>query len=85
VVAASVKKKDHPNTVLLLHNLACCEAVRGDRAEAMALLRQSVESGHTSADWMAKDSDLETLHGPEFDALVDRARQNAKARRGDQE
>jgi len=32
---------------------------------------------------MAQDSDLESLHGPEFDALVERARKNAAKQRAD--
>ena len=47
----------------------------------MDWLRQAVNAGWAEADWMAKDSDLETLHSPEFDALVERARQNAAAQK----
>ena len=36
---------DHPDTANTLYNLACMEAVRGDRAKAMDWLRQSVEAG----------------------------------------
>lgn len=42
----------------------------------MDWLRQSIDAGFANADWMVQDSDLETLHGPEFDALVERAREN---------
>ena len=62
---------NHPRTVGTLYNLACLEAVRGDRAMALDWLRQSVEAGMASAEWMAKDPDLELLHGdPEFEAIV---------------
>ena len=72
---------DHRDTTSTLYNLACMEALRGDRAKAIGWLRQAVEEGYAWADAMPKDSDLETLHGPEFDALVERAHQNAAAQR----
>ncbi len=72
---------NHPETANSLYNLACLEALRGNRTKAMDWLRLSVEAGWVDADWMAKDSDLESLHGPEFDALVARARENAAAQR----
>jgi tetratricopeptide (TPR) repeat protein len=72
---------DHPRTANTLYNLACLEALRGDRAKAIDWLGQSVAAGYAKADHMSKDSDLESLHGPEFDALVERARRNAEAQR----
>ena len=63
--------QDHPDRAASLYNLACLEAVRGVRAEALDWLRQAVDAGYAKADWMAKDSDLESLHGdPEFEAIV---------------
>ena len=47
----------------------------------MDWLRQAVNSGYEKADWMSQDSDLELLHGSEFDGLVERVRQNASALR----
>ena len=73
----------HPITATTLYNLACFEAVQGNAAEALSWLRQSVDAGFNAADWMPQDSDLESLHGPEFDALVERARQNAANQRAD--
>jgi tetratricopeptide (TPR) repeat protein len=67
----------HPDTLRLGYNLACLEARRGDRGKALGRLRQSVDAGYAEAEWMAKDTDLAILHGPEFDALVERARRNA--------
>jgi tetratricopeptide (TPR) repeat protein len=66
---------DHPHIALTLYNLACFETVRGDQAKGMDWLRQAVDAGWADADWMLNDSDLATLHGPDFDALVERARQ----------
>ncbi len=69
---------DHPETLWSIYGLGCVEALRGDRNAALEWLRQTVERGFTDADWMAKDSDLESLHGdPAFEALVERARENA--------
>ena len=64
-----------------MYNLACLAARRGDRRKALGWLGQSVEAGFAQADVMAKDSDLETLHGPEFDALVEHTRRNAADQR----
>ena len=61
-----------------MYNLACFEAAaRGNRTTAMEWLERSVGAGYEHAEWMAEDSDPEILHGPDFDALVERARENA--------
>jgi non-specific serine/threonine protein kinase/serine/threonine-protein kinase len=70
---------DHPETLTSMYNLACLEAVRGNTAVAIDWLRRAVDAGFAGADWMAEDSDLLTLHGTDFDALVSRARLNAAA------
>ena len=74
---------NHPITATTLYNLACFEAVQGNAARALSWLRQSVDAGFNAADWMDQDSDLESLHGSEFDALVERARRNAANQRAD--
>ncbi len=66
-----------------LYNLACFEAVQGNPAKAMNWLRQSVDAGFNAADWMPQDSDLESIHGSEFNTLVERARQSAADQRAD--
>ncbi len=76
-----VLRDDHPDTLRSMYNLACLDAVQGNRAKAMDWLRQAVEAGWAKADAMVKDSTLGSLHGPEFDALVERARENAAAQR----
>jgi non-specific serine/threonine protein kinase/serine/threonine-protein kinase len=75
---------EHPGTTGILFHLARNEALRGDRMKAMDRLRQAVETGYPGAGRMARDPDLESLHGPEFDALVERARQNAEAKRAEE-
>ncbi|NIV49142.1 MAG: tetratricopeptide repeat protein [Gammaproteobacteria bacterium] len=72
----------HPQTAGTLYNLSCLEALRGDRPRAMDWLEQAVDAGLAVADHMARDPDLKSLHGPEFDALVERARENARKQQG---
>ena len=73
----------HPITATSLYNLACLAAVQGDKAKGLDWLRQSVDAGFNAAGWMPRDPDLESLHGSEFDTLVERARQNAADQRAD--
>jgi tetratricopeptide (TPR) repeat protein len=73
----------HRGTSISMYNLACLEIDRGNNAAAMDWLRQAVEAGFGLADHMSQDSDLEPLHGPEFDALVERVRRNAEAQRAE--
>ena len=49
----------------------------------MDWFRRAVDAGWAHADYIAVDPDFEILHGPEFDALVERARENATARRAE--
>jgi hypothetical protein len=45
----------------------------------MDWLRQDVEGADLDFDTLAKDAELQSLHGPEFDALVTQSRKNAAA------
>ena len=74
---------DHPGTIGTLYNLACFEATRGNPVRSFDWLSQAITAGFLHAEWMANDPDLVPLHGPEFDALVERARQNAAAQRAE--
>lgn len=62
----------------VLYNLACLEAMKGHRDQGLDYLSRSVAAGWSKDDVLVNDSDLEPLHGPEFDALVERARDKAK-------
>ncbi|MGH9869647.1 MAG: tetratricopeptide repeat protein [Candidatus Polarisedimenticolia bacterium] len=73
----------HADTLTSVYNLACVSALRGDRDKAMARLRQNVEGGYIDAEGMAADTELQSLHGPEFDALLAQVRRNASAARAD--
>ncbi|HSG08198.1 MAG TPA: serine/threonine-protein kinase [Longimicrobiales bacterium] len=73
----------HPSTLNTVYNLGCLAALEGDRSEALAWLRQAVRDGYADAEWMAQDSDLESLHGdPQFEEIVAGLRQAADAGRG---
>ena len=76
----SVLGDEHPDTALTNYNLGCLEALKGDRAKAMAWLGKALDSEFADVRLITDDADLESLHGPEFDALVERARQNAASR-----
>ena len=69
--------EDHPETALTLYNLACVEGTRGNKEKAMDWLRRSVDAGWTDTDLMRTDPSLQVLHGPVFETLVERVRQNA--------
>jgi serine/threonine protein kinase/Flp pilus assembly protein TadD len=72
----------HPEeTANTLYNLACLQALRGNRREAMGWLRDCVEAGFLYADWMSQDPELASLHGPEFDALIAQVRRNTESQR----
>jgi tetratricopeptide (TPR) repeat protein len=56
-----------------LYNAACFYALAGERDRALELLEAAVDTGLGFRDWMAQDSELESLHGdPRFQALLDR-------------
>jgi serine/threonine protein kinase/Flp pilus assembly protein TadD len=59
-----------PNDSNILYNAACSYAVLGKKAEALDLLRRSLETGYANVDWPRQDPDLKSLHAdPEFQKL----------------
>jgi quercetin dioxygenase-like cupin family protein len=61
----------HPESGSLYYNLACLEALQGDRAAALGALRRAVELRPEAADWARDDEDLASLRDdPEFRALA---------------
>jgi hypothetical protein len=73
---------EHPTTAADAYNLGVIAACRGNRTEALSLLRQALDHGlfPTGALGMEKDSDLKSLHGdPRFDTLVAYAKERAAA------
>jgi hypothetical protein len=70
---------------LVLYNLACAQARKGDLEEAFQALEDAMKHGFGAADEMAKDPDLAALRTQDtvrFQALLQRARANAARRPG---
>lgn len=61
----------HPGNPTTLYNLACVQALAGDRKKAVASLRKSVEAGFTDGKHMQQDTDLAALREmKEFQEIV---------------
>jgi Cupin domain len=66
--------EQHPGSPLLQYNLACLEAVEGQRDRALAALAEAIRVQPEVAGWAREDDDLASLRqDPEFRALVDRS------------
>jgi mannose-6-phosphate isomerase-like protein (cupin superfamily) len=62
---------EHPDVVGVVYNLACCEALAGQREEALEHLRRAVELDPKIARHARSDSDLEAIRDdPRFSAVV---------------
>jgi tetratricopeptide (TPR) repeat protein len=60
-----------PDSPLLYYNLACCESLAGDKAEAMEHLRAAVERSDRFREYAAGDSDFDAIRDePGFKELV---------------
>lgn len=63
----------HPAAGGLYYNLACVEALEGNRDEALSALRAAVERRPEAAEWARDDEDFQSLReDPEFRALAGR-------------
>jgi tetratricopeptide (TPR) repeat protein len=51
----------HPDNPNVLYNLACCEALAGRRAEALAHVIRSAELDPRVPGWASRDSDLDSI------------------------
>jgi hypothetical protein len=70
---------------LVLYNLACAQARKGDLEESFQALEDAMKHGFNAAEEMTKDPDLQVLRTQDaarFGALVQRARANAARRPG---
>ena len=55
----------------LYYNVACCEALAGQSAEAIAHLRRAIELADVTREYAAEDSDLDSIRDdPAFAALL---------------
>jgi len=62
---------EHPGVVGVVYNLACCEALSGERDEALEHLRRAVELEPRMAAHARKDADLDAIRDdPRFAAAV---------------
>ena len=61
----------HPEAGGIYYNLACVEAVDGNRDAALSALRAAIERRPEAAEWARDDEDFESLReDPEFRALA---------------
>ena len=61
----------NPDDPLLLYNIACMYAMLGNPEEAMNCLEKAVDKGYGQKDWVAHDSDLDSLRElPRFQTIV---------------
>jgi hypothetical protein len=73
---------EHPDTAASAYNVACTLARKGNRDEALAVLREAVDHGLPPIGDLGieKDPDFKSLHGdPRFAALVAHAKELATA------
>ncbi len=62
---------EHPDVVAVAYNLACCEALNGQREDALEHLRRAVELEPRMAAHARSDADLESIRDdPRFAATV---------------
>ena len=81
-ISRRVLGAEHPQTAASIYNLGVIAANRGNRTEALSLLRQALDQGlpPTGALGMEKDPGLKSLQeDPRFQALVVYAKQRAAA------
>ncbi len=81
-ISRRVLGAEHPQTAASIYTLGVIAANRGNRTEALSLLRQALDHGllPTGALGMEKDPGLKSLQGdPHFDALVVYAKERAAA------
>jgi tetratricopeptide (TPR) repeat protein len=61
----------HPQYPALFYNLACCESLTGQNAEALGHLRTAIELSEMFRDYAKNDSDLDAIRAePAFQELV---------------
>jgi mannose-6-phosphate isomerase-like protein (cupin superfamily) len=61
----------NPQSGLLFYNVACCESLTGQTAEALEHLRTAIELSEQFRNYAKNDSDLDAIRGePAFDEIV---------------
>jgi quercetin dioxygenase-like cupin family protein len=63
--------REHPEFPVLVYNVACCESLAGQKAEALEHLRQAIERSGRIRQFAATDSDFDPLRDdPAFIELM---------------
>ena len=63
--------REHPEFPVLVYNVACCESLAGEKAEALEHLRLAIEHSEKIRRFAATDSDFDPLRDdPAFKELV---------------
>jgi peroxiredoxin len=77
----AIEATDHDERRRFLsYDLACYEALAGNREAALDAVRSAIKSARIDLDWMAKDGDLRMLHqDSEFLALIAAAKEKLAA------
>jgi len=58
---------------MLLYNVACIQALAGDREAALTSLEQALAAGMSAREWLEHDSNLEPIRSePRFRAILER-------------
>ena len=62
----------NPDDPLLLYNVSCMYALVGNSDEALSCLEKAVDKGYGQKDWVAHDTDLDSLRDlPRFQRIVE--------------
>jgi tetratricopeptide (TPR) repeat protein len=65
-----------PNEPVVLYNIGCIYALRGEADKAFDHLRRSIQAGYDDEEWLKRDPDLKGLHeDPRFAELIESIRQ----------
>jgi serine/threonine protein kinase/tetratricopeptide (TPR) repeat protein len=60
-----------PDDRMVLYNAACVYSILGEKEKSLKILIDVVGKGFQNLDWVARDPDLNILHGdPRFEALI---------------
>ena len=61
----------NPDDPLLLYNICCMYSLLGNATEALNCLEKAVDKGYGQKDWVANDSDLDSLRElPRFKTIL---------------
>jgi phospholipase/carboxylesterase len=77
VELARAEARAKPDSPRAAYNLACVEALAGERDQAVASLNRAADLGFAFVATLLRDADLDPIRGhPGFDAVLDRVKAN---------